>query len=151
MIRRRVRRFLCGERGASAVEFALVAVPLLAIIFGTIEYGRLMWTRQALQESATAGARCIGVAGPACTNAAGAYDAARARLFVRSSAQGWFVALDDADITVENDVACGGVSHFARVSIRHGFSTPVPEFLIGLTEGTQLSASACFPRQAAGS
>lgn len=139
-------RFLRDTEGASAVEFALVAIPLLMLIFGTIEYGRLMWTRQALQESATSGARCIGLLSVNCATD-GAYDAGKARAFVKATAAGWIVALEDDDIELDNAATCGGLTNFSRVRINLSFSTPVPEFLIGLSEGTLLSASSCFPNQ----
>ena len=45
------------ESGAAAIEFAL-AVPLfLALMFGVIEYARFVWTIEAVQETATAGAQ----------------------------------------------------------------------------------------------
>lgn len=37
-------RLLRSTSGASAIEFALIAMPLLLFLFGTMEYGRLMWT-----------------------------------------------------------------------------------------------------------
>lgn len=41
-----------SDRGASAVEFALVLLPLLFILFGIIDYGRLFYVQVNL-ESAT--------------------------------------------------------------------------------------------------
>lgn len=41
-----------GEHGASAVEFALVLLPLLMIVFGIIDYGRAFYVQVNL-ESAT--------------------------------------------------------------------------------------------------
>jgi Flp pilus assembly protein TadG len=46
--RRRDRR---GERGASAVEFALVLIPMLVLIFGLIQYG---WYFYAMQSGSSA-------------------------------------------------------------------------------------------------
>jgi Flp pilus assembly protein TadG len=41
--RRSLRR---TERGAAAVEFALVVVPLLVIVFGIVQYGFYFWAMQ---------------------------------------------------------------------------------------------------------
>ena len=55
---RRVRR---EERGAAAVEFALVVPLLLLILFGIISYGYLLSFRQALSQGAAEGARAAAV------------------------------------------------------------------------------------------
>jgi Flp pilus assembly protein TadG len=62
MRRRSFRRFAGARSGATAVEFALVIGPLLLVLLGTVEVSRLLWTRQAIQSVAIAGARCLGVA-----------------------------------------------------------------------------------------
>jgi Flp pilus assembly protein TadG len=55
------RRARSGERGAAAVEFALVMVPLLLILFGIISYGYLLSFRQAISQGAAEGARAVAV------------------------------------------------------------------------------------------
>ncbi len=45
------------ERGAAAVEFALVLPLLLTIVFGTIEWGYYFFTREIVVNSAREGAR----------------------------------------------------------------------------------------------
>jgi Flp pilus assembly protein TadG len=59
MIRRRARSFGRAEGGATAIEFAIVVGPLLLLMFATLEFGRMLWTREALQSAAIAGARCM--------------------------------------------------------------------------------------------
>lgn len=49
------------ERGAAAVEFALVVPLLLMLVFGIISYGYMLSFRQALSQSATEGARAAAV------------------------------------------------------------------------------------------
>lgn len=59
-VRQRVRRATPphrGQRGAAAVEFALVVPILLAIVFGIINFGFLMTQKAALSNAARAGAR----------------------------------------------------------------------------------------------
>lgn len=50
-----------GERGAAAVEFALVVPFLLLILFGIISYGWMLSFRQALSQGAAEGARAAAV------------------------------------------------------------------------------------------
>jgi Flp pilus assembly protein TadG len=50
-----------GERGAVAVEFALVLVPLLMLIFGAIQYGFLFLAQQSGSSAAQQAARQLSV------------------------------------------------------------------------------------------
>ena len=46
-----------NDRGASAVEFALVLPVLMLILFGTIEFGMVMYSREVLTNASREGAR----------------------------------------------------------------------------------------------
>ena len=50
---------LRGEDGAAAVEFALVLVPLILVIIGVVDFGRVLYTRNNMIEAADFGARVI--------------------------------------------------------------------------------------------
>ena len=50
-------RRLAGERGAAAVEFAIVSTILFMIVFGIIEFGRTYSQYEVLQGAAREGAR----------------------------------------------------------------------------------------------
>ena len=50
-----------GERGAVAVEFALILPVLLLILMGTIEFGRVYSQFQVFNGAAREGARCAAV------------------------------------------------------------------------------------------
>ncbi len=47
-----------NNRGATAVEFALVALPVLMLIFGIIQTGYVVWADNLLHISVDAAARC---------------------------------------------------------------------------------------------
>jgi hypothetical protein len=47
------------QRGAAAVEFALVIIPLLIIVAGIIEFGRTFWYYDALAKSTRDAARYV--------------------------------------------------------------------------------------------
>ena len=55
------RRLIGDARGTSAVEFALLAIPLFTFLLGVVEFGRLYWTQSELQYAAEAAARCATV------------------------------------------------------------------------------------------
>jgi Flp pilus assembly protein TadG len=46
-----------NERGASAVEFAILLPVLMLILFGTIEFGMVMYSREILTNASREGAR----------------------------------------------------------------------------------------------
>lgn len=67
-------RAFCDRSGAQAVEFALVAPTLVLLIFGGMEFGRLLWVQSALHYSVEQAARC-GALGSCTTSTAAAYAA----------------------------------------------------------------------------
>jgi Flp pilus assembly protein TadG len=139
-------RLFRAKDGASAVEFSIVAWPFLLVVIGVLEFGRALWTREALQEAAMAGARCMGVLQSNCATG-GSYDPTKTKSYVRSIASGWSVALPVADISSTNGVSCGGVPGFSRVTINYAFQTVAPGVMRALSGGVTLSTSACFPNQ----
>ncbi|HEX2894819.1 MAG TPA: TadE/TadG family type IV pilus assembly protein [Marmoricola sp.] len=54
-----------GDSGATAVEFALVMVPLVALLFGIIQYGLYFWAFQGGNDIARSAARLAAVGDPA--------------------------------------------------------------------------------------
>ena len=60
--RRRSRSRRRGdERGAALVEFALIALPVFTILFGTIEFGWLMFQYNDIRHGAREGIRLVAV------------------------------------------------------------------------------------------
>lgn len=145
---KRLTSFLPNTSGASAVEFALLSVPLLLVLMGTIEFGRMYWAQHVLEQTATAGARCVGVLLPGCTQN-GVYNAASTVTYISGIAATDGIVLASTDIAVNNNTSCSGLSGFSTVKISYTFSTALPNFLTSLANGPNLSAQACFPNQGA--
>ncbi len=143
-MRRCLARFGRSGHGAAAVEFALISMPLILLLLGIMEYGRLMWTRQTLQESALAGARCMGMVQTEC-GTAGVYNASLTTSFVMATAAKWSIPLTASNITLNNAATCGGLAGFSQVIVSYTFVTVAPKILTALSSGTALSATACFP------
>ncbi|MEF0943880.1 TadE/TadG family type IV pilus assembly protein [Rhizobium sp. BR 362] len=142
-MKRAIRKIWQSHSGASAVEFALVAPVFFLMLFGMIELGRLLWTSHALHDTAIATARCMGIPQTECEDG-GAYSASKAAAFARSTAVGWFVGLDAASVTLDHDASCHGLDGFSQVKITYQFITVVPDLLMSLSGGTNLTADACY-------
>jgi Flp pilus assembly protein TadG len=134
-----------AQGGTSAIEFAFVAPAFLALLFGTIEFGRLLWTEQALQETAIAGARCMAILQSGCTAGGRYYSSANTTTYVQQVASQWGVTLQSGDIQLTPNASCGGTIGFSQVTITSTFTTPVPQIVLLAAGGTSLSATACFP------
>ena len=143
---RTLRKLSAACAAATSLEFALVALPLMMITFGTVESARLIWTRQALQTAATEAARCIGVRASDCTSG-GAYSSSNATSYAQQIAAGWGVTLPGDDLTMSRTAASGVCTGMSEVSISYTFQTAVPGLLPMLSGASALTAHACFPNQ----
>lgn len=61
-----------NERGAAAVEFALVLVPLVILLIGTVEFGWAMYAQANVSAAARAGARELALHDPVADGPAAA-------------------------------------------------------------------------------
>jgi Flp pilus assembly protein TadG len=142
-MRRRLRGFRRDDRGAAAVEFALIAVPFLLLILGGFEFGRLLWIRNALAETAIAGARCVGLLQSECASD-GVLSTTAATGFMAGVAANWSITLPASEITIKTGTSCGGVTGFVAVSITHTTSSALTALVTGQST-MELTESSCFP------
>jgi Flp pilus assembly protein TadG len=133
----RLRRGHCGR-------VALVAPVFLALVFGVIEYSRLLWTEQALQQAAIDGARCMAIRQTACASS-GSYNATNTTSHIQQVGSQWGVLISTAGISLSANTACGGTTGFSQVTITTTFTSPVPQLVQLALGGTSLTATACYP------
>jgi len=134
------RASLSDCRGAVAIEFAAIALPLMLLLGGTIEVGRYMWTQHDLQDAASTGARCLGLRVTPCF-VDKTFDQLGTVGFVRQQASDWAVRIEDDAVTTETASNCHGQSdYFARVSIRNPFTS-----VLAVLSDTWIEVEACFP------
>jgi Flp pilus assembly protein TadG len=142
------------RKAVAALEFALLATPLLLLVLGILEFGRLMWYREALQMTANEGARCMGVKAPSCesTGANPDYDAGRTTTYIENVANNWGITLTGDNVTLvrpSTNANCipthlTPTTAMSEVTITYTFQTAVPQ-LLNMLVGQSLAARACFP------
>jgi Flp pilus assembly protein TadG len=137
------------RKGAHAIELAVVAFPLTMLGLGTLEFGRLSWTREALQTIAIQGARCMGVLNTNCASGGG-YSSTNTQTYLEGLASNWQMTLTASNLTLSRAATCGGVttaSSFSSVQITYTFTTVIPAIVTALSNGLSLTVSACYPNQ----
>lgn len=135
------RRLLRSERGASAVEFALLAGPFLLLLFGVVEFSRGLWTRQVLLDVTTSAARCVAVVQQECADAKGDYSLKVTEGFVLNQARGLGVKLREP-IVVRDNTTCNGLDGFAYVELEANFESIFP-----IDQLLNFTSHSCFARQ----
>ncbi|MCD7111580.1 pilus assembly protein [Rhizobium sp. DKSPLA3] len=129
--------FLSRREGTAAIEFAIIAPVFLTMFFGVIVMGIGIWSTSILNQVAAESARCLALAGPACTELPTDCSSAAETCFVTSLADiRGLPGLTVSDISIESDVSIG-----AAVSTRVTLTRPFT--LLGYT--MTLSGSASYP------
>ncbi len=87
-----------SERGAAAVEFALILPVLILLVLGLMEYGRVYNVQVSLSNAAREGARTMAIQN----------DAGKARTAARAAAPSVSPALTSANVSVSPAVCAAG-------------------------------------------
>jgi Flp pilus assembly protein TadG len=139
------------RKAVAALEFALLATPLLLLVLGILEFGRLMWFREALQMTANQGARCMGVVATSCASN-GVYDGPTTTTYIEHVANNWGITLVGANVSLvrpSTNANClptltTPLTPMSEVTITYTFQTAVPQ-LFNMLIGKSLTSHACFP------
>ena len=119
------------------VEFALLAPTFLMFLFLLLDGGRMMFTKQALNEVAAATARCAAIKGTGCTDATSAQKWAIARGLARDNLQ-----VSSAVVEV---ATCNGVANMSRATINTVWKKSAMGLLPQSLVPSTLTSVACFP------
>jgi TadE-like protein len=131
---RRVDAVAGDRRGATAVQFALIATPLLLFLLGIEETSRLMWTQAAINMAVEDAARDSSVQSAGGVCAANASAGVTIAQFAASRA--WGLNIPSGDFTLNTPV-CG-----CQVVASVPFTPIVPNLV---PYNITLTANACFP------
>lgn len=115
---RTLRRGLADERGAAAVEVALILVPLVLLLIGIVDFGRVLYTRNNLIESADFGARVILI------------DNAATDVAVTDAIEEAFLAAPDSELTVTLGTASESGINFRTITLEHDVTLVTPLLVV---------------------
>lgn len=148
-----------AQRGVAAIEFALVFLLFVAILYGVASLGAVFYTQQVLARAAEDGARAVSLLGttPVTANDNRIITVVRTSLansLIAPSAVGTTQAArstwlsNPSNVTVTVDTACAGVSGCVKVTVAYQYANnrilPVLP-LISWVPGT-LTAFAVAPK-----
>ena len=128
------------QRGSTATEFALVAPAFLMFLFLILDGGRMMFTKQALNELAAATARCAAIKSTGCTTASAAQGWAATRGKARS-----MLAIDSTNVAVTQSTTCNGQANMTQATISLAYKKGALTFLPQSVVPATMTSTACFP------
>jgi Flp pilus assembly protein TadG len=132
-----IRKYRNDQRGAAAVEFAIVVGILFSVILGALQLGLFFWIRNVLTMTAAMTARCVAI-GTCNSTTAPAYAQALAGSMVTGNIS---AGLTVKVTTPPNCYASSAAYTGYTVTI----STPFwSNALVGPLPGTTLTVSACY-------
>lgn len=117
--------FVACQSGTTAVEFALVAPILFALIFGSLSTGVVVYSAAGLRNSVEQAARCYSVNVNQCSSASA----------TQTYAQNAYYGMDKPTFTASIQ-PCG---HQVTAAVTVNLTALIVDF------GVPLSAQACFP------
>ena len=135
-----MRRLLANGRGAGAIEFALVAPVFLMMVFLILDGGRMLFTKQALNETAAAAARCAALKPSGCKTVAEVKSWTAARGSQRSR-----LSLTSDMVTASLSTSCNGQSSMAQVTITKPYPKSAMNLLPQSVVPATLISTSCFP------
>ena len=109
-----MNRLFKNKRGATAVEFALVAPVVLVMFMASIEVGRAMWIKSSMQYAVEEATRHVMVNTSNCNSTAETYAAAE------------IVGFDSSTVTFTATESTSGSFTFCEVSATYTYTVIAP-------------------------
>lgn len=128
LTRTRIRGGSSHDRGAVALEYAIILPVLLLMILGALDAGRVMWLQVTLERAVEAAARCAAINETTCGSTAQVQNYAAAQAYGATMGASAFVAAS---------ASCG-----TRVTGTVPFTFAIPWVM---RRKITLSATACYP------
>lgn len=145
----RIGRLTGDRRGSTAVEFALVAPTFLMFVFLMLDGGRMMFSKQALNQLAATTARCAAVNSTTCplpgaTGSSATYDVTYWAV-TQTSLKLTHDKVTVTKITSSSASVCGGQTGVMQAVVTMTNPKSAFALLPQAVVPSQLQATACFP------
>lgn len=135
---------ILGRRGTTAVEFALVCPALMLLLLGSIEFGRLIWTWQALQLAGNQVARCVAISGTACSTPS-TYAINTASSFGAFGLTAAGVTVVNKPPTTTDATACSPPTGNTAVQVKLALAFTSPASVLIPKLAQTLTTTSCYP------
>ncbi len=136
-----VRRLSRDASGIAAVEFALIAVPVLTLLYGCMEVGRMVWTQAALNFATEEAARYASVNAVACQAYPAVTSCATSSQIAAYAAAELSTSSIPASTFTATTATCGQNSNGQKVTASYAYVFVVTGLM---PAGPTLKATACF-------
>lgn len=129
-----------SDRGAAAVELALVLPILLLLICGIVDFGRLYFTQITLTDGAREGVRVLALEGATGSGFTSTQAATDAQARVQDAVSGV-----DGTVSVTSGVCTDGDPVTVTATTNFSFITPLPDLagLLGISTVTGTGVMRC--------
>ena len=124
---------ILDDGGSTLIEYAFAATVLIVLMYGVLEFGRVLYLQNQLQHGVAMAARWATVTSGVCPSNTGSqiesYAAARSSVFL---------TISSANFSASCTASCGN-----RVSVSYPFSFTIPFYG---TTSLNLTAQSCYPK-----
>ena len=143
--RNAVRCFSGDRSGATAMEFTFVMIPMIALVFGIIQFGGILFLKNDMQNAARDAARRM-AAGYMCFDGGAVQCGAQTPNYVEDFACSYLSDWTPTfDVTVSETDTVDGTD--MEVTIRTDMGAAAYVDLFGIFQGRTLSATAILRRE----
>ena len=136
----KLKSFFKSESGATAVEFAIISVVFLLCVFGIMEFARVLWVQQALQDVAQKSARCSVIGSG--ENSIQCMSTTEVINFAVNEASDFGIRIPDSTVNVDLNIMCNGYNA-NRVTINVPTNSPVGKLIPQIQQN--ILVDGCFP------
>jgi len=131
-----LKKFVANSDGATAIEMAILAPVFLAFVFGVIEFARVQWSIQSMEDASFFSARCSATAQSICDTDQ------KVKTFAVAEAKKLGFSIKSSDVLISKNVDCNNTNSH-QITMTYTTNSPVRGLVPKIPES--VSVTSCFP------